>query len=84
MDLHRFTVEEALIQLDFFLNRNPDVELMLIHGEGSGKLKHAIREYLNKHDLVRKVHPGEELNLPGGSGVTVVEVEDFPYVARDS
>jgi len=45
----------------------------LIHGKGTGKLKEALRSYLQAHPLVGKLRSGNPAE--GGEGVTVVELK---------
>ena len=45
--------------------------IRIIHGKGTGTLRRAIREYLDRHPLA-SAYAGGEGN--GGEGVTVVEV----------
>ena len=45
----------------------------LIHGKGTGKLKEALRGYLQAHPLVGKLRSGN--SAEGGEGVTVVELK---------
>ena len=73
--LRRLTVDEALFRLDRFLNDAfvaglPTV--WVIHGKGTGTLRHAVREELKNHPLVKSLRPAalEE----GGDGATVVEL----------
>ena len=45
----------------------------LIHGVGTGRLKHVVEEYLKECSLVKGYKPGDPLR--GGGGVTVVDVK---------
>lgn len=47
-------------------------ELEVIHGAGTGRLRRAVREHLQRHDFVENFAPGGPGR--GGDGVTVVEV----------
>ena len=73
--LRRLTVDEALIRLDQYLNDAfvaglPQVRL--IHGKGTGTLRHAVREMLKTHPLVKSFRPaGLE---DGGNGATIAEL----------
>jgi DNA mismatch repair protein MutS2 len=67
------TVDDALPAVEQYLDRAcrqglPSVRI--IHGIGSGRLRHAIHEFLQHHPLVRRFQAGE-----GGGGTTVVELE---------
>jgi DNA mismatch repair protein MutS2 len=67
------TVDDALPAVEQYLDRAcrqglPSVRI--IHGIGSGRLRHAIHEFLQHHPLVRCFQAGG-----GGGGTTVVELE---------
>jgi DNA mismatch repair protein MutS2 len=71
---HR-TVDEALWQLDQYLNDAfmaglPSVRI--VHGKGTGKLRHAVHDSLAKHPLVKFYRLGDYGE--GDYGVTIVEL----------
>ncbi len=73
--LRRLTVEEALDRLDqylydAFMAGLPSVRI--VHGKGTGKLRHAVHESLGKHPLVKSYRLGD--HGEGGYGATVVEL----------
>jgi DNA mismatch repair protein MutS2 len=73
--LRRLTVEEALYRLDqylydAFMAGFPSVRI--VHGKGTGKLRHAVHESLAKHPLVKSYRLGDYGE--GDYGVTVVEL----------
>ena len=73
--LRRLTVEEALHRLDqylydAFMAGLPSVRI--VHGKGTGKLRHAVHEALAKHPLVKSYRLGDYGE--GDYGVTVVEL----------
>jgi len=75
LNLRGMTVEEALIDLDryldsAFLARLPFVRI--IHGKGTGRLRTAIREALRAHSLVSSVQEAGEAE--GGEGVTLARL----------
>ncbi len=75
LDLRGMTVDEALPLVDQRLDdaaRAGIAELRIIHGKGTGTLRHAVREMLRKHALVRTSASAE--SRAGGDGVTVVEI----------
>ncbi len=72
LDLHGLTVDDALRRLHGPLYSNRFRSIKVIHGRGSGALKHAIREFVANCALVREVIYGEDLNLPGRDGITLV------------
>lgn len=72
LDLRGRTVEEALPQVDkylddAFLAGMPFVHI--VHGKGTGALRQAVRQQLHRHPLVKSHRSGEQGE--GGSGVTV-------------
>ena len=77
LHLRRLTVDEALYRLEAYLDAafmagHPQVRI--IHGKGTGLLRHAIWERLAGHPLLK----GYRLALPGegDAGVTVVDLEE--------
>jgi len=72
LDLHGYTGDEAVSELENELYSADAVSMLIIHGKGEGILKRRIRAYLSNSDLPRRVEYGENANLPGGDGVTVV------------
>lgn len=74
--LRRLTVDDALFKLDKYLNDAfmaglPQVRV--VHGKGTGTLRHAVRAQLAKHPLVKSHRSGEYGE--GGSGVTIVVIQ---------
>ncbi len=75
LDLRGWRVEEALAELDTYLN---DAALSgiqavrIVHGKGTGALRTAVREQLAHHPLVKSYDsaPPKE----GGDGVTIVKL----------
>jgi DNA mismatch repair protein MutS2 len=73
--LRRLTVEEALDRLDQYLYDAFMAGLSsvrIVHGKGTGKLRHAVHESLAKHPLVKSYRLGDYGE--GDYGVTVVEL----------
>ncbi len=73
LDLHGYTVEEAIDALDKYLDSAYLVGLpfvYIVHGKGSGALRSAITEYLRKRAHVAHFRTGS-MN-EGGLGVTIV------------
>jgi DNA mismatch repair protein MutS2 len=67
--------EDALDKLDRYLDKAyvagmPFVRI--IHGKGTGKLRHAVREALKEHPHVTSFEEGGEKE--GGEGVTVAKL----------
>jgi DNA mismatch repair protein MutS2 len=68
-------VEDALREVERYLNDaalGGLEEVRLIHGIGSGRLRDAIRGYLDKHPLVQEFSPAPAEQ--GGEGVTIVKM----------
>lgn len=75
LDLRGFTVEDALDELEAYLDKASLVNLtpvQIIHGHGTGALKSAVRDFLGSSPYVAKYRPGE--NSEGGDGVSVVDI----------
>ncbi len=73
--LRRLTVDEALRQLDKYLNdafMAGLYQVKVVHGKGTGTLRQVVREQLAKHPLVKSYRPGDYGE--GGAGVTIVEL----------
>jgi len=69
------TVEDALSVVDKFIDQalyHGLEKVQIIHGIGSGRLRTAIRKFLESHQGVKHYSPGD-LNK-GGLGITVVEL----------
>jgi DNA mismatch repair protein MutS2 len=76
VDLRGLTVDEALYQVDKYLDDAMLTGLAqanLIHGKGTGALRSAITDYLKGHPHVKNFRLGE--HGEGGYGVTVVELK---------
>lgn len=76
LDLRGKRVEDALEEMERFvhgaISRSADMELIIIHGHGTGALKRAVRQWLSECEWISEFRPGEEGE--GGDGVTVVRV----------
>lgn len=75
LDLRGYRVEEALDELEAFLDKASLVNLTpvsIIHGHGTGALKSAVRDFLSSSPYVAKFRAGE--NTEGGDGVSVVDI----------
>jgi len=77
LNLLGFTVDEALETVDMVLDRlilGPGRTLRIIHGKGTGRLREAITESLDKDPRVVSIRPGTAEE--GGAGVTVAQVRE--------
>ena len=75
LDLRGQRVEPALDQLETLLDQaalSGATQIRIIHGQGTGALRRAVREHLHGHPLVAQAGPASE---QGGDGVTVVELK---------
>jgi DNA mismatch repair protein MutS2 len=75
LDLRGVNLEEAILEVDRFLNdaflSNLGL-IYIIHGKGTGILRTGIQDYLRKHRLIKTYRTGNYGE--GGNGVTVVEL----------
>ncbi len=75
LDIRGKRVDDALEILDRYVNAAYNSGLpfgRIVHGKGTGRLRQAVRMYLNDHVLVSKVTQG--LQNEGGAGVTVIHM----------
>ena len=75
LDLRGLTVEEALAEVDKYLDDACLAGLpkaRIIHGKGTGALRQAVREFVRTHPHVKGFEPGGPGE--GGDGVTVVAI----------
>ncbi|MFW6069696.1 MAG: endonuclease MutS2 [bacterium] len=75
LDLRGQRVEEGLASLDSYLDSAFLAELpyaRIIHGKGTGRLREAVRQALDRHARVRSWEEGKEGE--GGAGVTIVKL----------
>jgi DNA mismatch repair protein MutS2 len=75
IDLHGLIVEDAMELLDKFIDSaivNRAATVKIIHGHGSGRLRNAVRKYLDAHPNVT----GYQFGAPweGGLAVTVARL----------
>ncbi|MCX6545516.1 MAG: endonuclease MutS2 [Acidobacteria bacterium] len=71
------TVDEALGRVERFLDNllmSDERSVRIIHGHGTGQLRRAIAEFLQRHPLVAHHQPAPPEQ--GGGGVTVAELKD--------
>ena len=76
LDLRGQTVEEALMELDMFINRSilSNVgQVTIIHGKGTGALRAAVQSYLKHCRQIRTYRLGTFGE--GESGVTIAEIK---------
>lgn len=75
VDVRGLRVDEALRALEQELDRalrSGEDQLLVLHGHGSGALKAAVREHLQRSPYVSRSRPAE--SHEGGDGVTVAEL----------
>ena len=75
LDLRGYRVEDALDSLEYFLDRASLVNLTpvyIIHGHGTGALRLAVVDFLDKSPYVAKHRFGSEYE--GRDGVSVVDI----------
>ena len=77
LDLRGKTVDESLSRLELTLDkmwRSEISQMVIIHGHGFGKIKEAVRKYLETTSYELSFRPGRQGE--GGDGVTVVEFDN--------
>ena len=75
LDLRGWRAEEALIEVEEFLDkalRDGLSSVRIIHGKGTGALRRAVRDLLERHPLAQSFE--SEAGERGGDGATVVEL----------
>lgn len=72
IDLHGKNTGEAIAVIEETVFANGPASILIIHGRGDGILKREVRKYLGESKYVKTVLFGEENNIPGADGVTVV------------
>lgn len=72
LDFHGYTGDEAVYELEEALYQYEGESILIVHGKGSGILRERIRKFLSSSELTKSVEYGENINLPGGDGATVV------------
>lgn len=73
LDLRGVRVDEGLAEVERFLDRASlanEPYVFVIHGHGTGAMKHAVRDYLKTCPYARRFQAGS--NGQGGDGATVV------------
>ena len=76
IDLRGQTVEEALLEVDFFIDRavmSHLEQVTIIHGKGTGALRKAIQQHLKGHRNVKSFRLGTFGE--GEAGVTIAELK---------
>jgi DNA mismatch repair protein MutS2 len=75
LDLRGMRVDEALVCLEEFMDqalRDGLSSARIIHGHGTGALREAVRDHLDRHPLARSYAP--EARERGGNGATSVDL----------
>ena len=74
VDLHGMYSQEAMELVESTIRRHPHSSILIIHGDGTGVLRNAVRGALKAHRFptVRDYFFGEDIGAPGLDGVTVV------------
>jgi dsDNA-specific endonuclease/ATPase MutS2 len=74
LDLHGYTLEDAIYELERIMYSGKYRSILVVHGLGLGILKRGVRDYVRNNNFVRNICFGEDMNLPGGDGVTLIEI----------
>ncbi|HBM17459.1 MAG TPA: hypothetical protein DD381_14115 [Lentisphaeria bacterium] len=72
LDLHGQNLDEALMNIEKALYSGKYNSIMIIHGHGEGILRNGIRKHLAASEYIKGTIYGEDMNIPGDSGVTVI------------
>ena len=74
LDLHGMDALDAERELQKAIYSGKYGTILVVHGHGTGVLKRTIREFLSNNTFISGFDTGENLNFPGGDGVTIVYV----------
>ena len=74
LDFHGYSGDKAVMELEERLCTAVSESILIIHGRGDGILKKRIRDYLAQSSFSKCIEYGEDLNMPGSDGVTVVHI----------
>ena len=72
IDLHGKTLEDAIFEIEKIIYSGLYSNVMIIHGHGKGILKNGLRGFLGNCKFVRETIHGEDINIPGDSGITII------------
>ena len=74
VDLHGMYSQQAMELVESTIRRHPHSSILIIHGDGTGVLRNAVRGALKAHRFptVRDYFFGEDIGAPGLDGATVV------------
>lgn len=75
IDLHGYRVEEALAELDRYIDRSILADfpyIKICHGTGTGRLYKAVHQYLKDHQAIKSYRFGT--TDEGGGGITIAEL----------
>ena len=72
IDFHGYYPTDATRELEELLFCSVNESILVIHGMGSGKVKHAVRTHIRNSTQICSFEYGEQLGIPGGDGVVVV------------
>ncbi len=76
IDIRGKNVEEAMLELDFFIDSSLTLgvnEITIIHGKGTGVLRAGVHQYLKKHPSIRTFRLGTFGE--GETGVTIAQLK---------
>lgn len=77
LDLHGYKYEEALSELDRFINNaimNRIESVKIIHGKGTGILKEAVCNYLENSELVLSFESNFPYNCFGTTSAYLIKI----------
>jgi dsDNA-specific endonuclease/ATPase MutS2 len=74
VDLHGMTSLEVERVLNNIISSKIGLKVLINHGKGEGILRTTVRSFCSKDPRVKKVCKGEDSLLPGGDGLTAIEL----------
>jgi dsDNA-specific endonuclease/ATPase MutS2 len=72
LDFHGYTPDEAVKELEQAVYAHESASIMVIHGRGEGVLRQRLRDFALNCKMVRSCDFGEDINIPGLDGVSVI------------
>ncbi len=74
VDFHGMTVAEAERVISNVISSNPGQTVLINHGKGEGILRTALRNFCSNDPRIKRIRKGEETVIPGGEGITIIEL----------
>ncbi|HOK04527.1 MAG TPA: Smr/MutS family protein, partial [Victivallales bacterium] len=74
IDLHGLTSSNAERIIKAIISNYPNQRVLINHGKGEGTLRQLVRKICKNDQRVKAVKNGEESLIPGGEGVTIIQL----------